>query len=72
MRPLLSFLFFRLQSDGSYRAISYNDPARAPYMQIPVEDVSKVYRAIKRFNTEMYSDNNIIEIKLNDGMSYKM
>ncbi len=36
-------------------------------MQIPVEDVSKFYRAIKRFNTEMYSDKNKIEMKMTDG-----
>ncbi|XP_072032204.1 gamma-butyrobetaine dioxygenase-like [Amphiura filiformis] len=57
----------QLLPNGRFKAISYNDQVRAPYIQIPVQDVYKVYRAIKIFNTELYKHENKIEIKMVEG-----
>ena len=60
---------YRLYPDGSYKSISYNDQVRAPYQLIPVEDVVKVYRALKMFFTEANKEDKKIEIKLQGGRS---
>ncbi|XP_072032174.1 gamma-butyrobetaine dioxygenase-like [Amphiura filiformis] len=57
----------QLLPDGRYKAISYNDQVRAPYIQIPVQDVYKIYQAIKMLNTELYKEENKIQIKLAEG-----
>ncbi|XP_072022476.1 gamma-butyrobetaine dioxygenase-like [Amphiura filiformis] len=57
----------QLLPDGRFKAISYNDQVRAPYIQIPVQDVYKLYRANKIFNTELYKEENKIEIKMVEG-----
>ncbi|XP_072015373.1 gamma-butyrobetaine dioxygenase-like [Amphiura filiformis] len=57
----------QLLPDGRFKAISYCDSVRAPYIQIPVQDVYTIYQALKMFNTELYKEENIIEIKLIEG-----
>ncbi|XP_072025103.1 gamma-butyrobetaine dioxygenase-like [Amphiura filiformis] len=57
----------QLFPDGRFKAISYSDSNRAPYVQIPVKDVHTIYRAMKMFNTELYKEENKIEIKLVEG-----
>ena len=58
----------RFSPDGRYEAVNYNDGARTLCQHILVEDVYKVYRALKVFYSEMNKQENKIEIKLCSGM----
>ena len=70
MPPMIRYMFYyytRFSRDGHYKAVSYSDQARAPYQNIPVEDVYKVYRALKTWHSETNKQENKIEIKLCPG-----
>ncbi|XP_038052320.1 gamma-butyrobetaine dioxygenase-like isoform X2 [Patiria miniata] len=45
----------------------YNDPIRAPYMLMPVEKVTEMYKAIKLFNQVIYRPQNLVHHRLTEG-----
>ncbi|XP_022082905.1 gamma-butyrobetaine dioxygenase-like [Acanthaster planci] len=45
----------------------YNDPIRAPYMLMPVEKVTDMYKAIKLFNHVIYLPQNVVHYRMTEG-----
>lgn len=56
---------FEEDSEGNFKQVYYNDQVRASYLNVPVEKVQDVYRAIKLFHQTLYKNN--ISTKLRDG-----
>lgn len=63
----LSQSFFRLDEQGEFKTLAYNDQTRSPYMNVPVEEVNKIYQALKKFNEFLYRKENFIDYKLQPG-----
>ncbi|XP_071476175.1 gamma-butyrobetaine dioxygenase-like [Diadema antillarum] len=56
-----------LDENGEFKSLAKNDQVRAPYMNIPVEDVAKVYKAMKVLHDAIYDERNMIDVKLQKG-----
>ncbi|XP_071831371.1 gamma-butyrobetaine dioxygenase-like [Apostichopus japonicus] len=56
---------FEEDSEGNFKQVYYNDQVRASYLDVPVDKVQDVYRAMKLFHQTLYKHN--ISIKLRDG-----
>lgn len=56
---------FEEDSEGNFRQVYYNDQVRASYLNVPVEKVKDVYKAIKTFHQTLYKHN--VSLKLRDG-----
>ncbi|XP_071809548.1 gamma-butyrobetaine dioxygenase-like [Asterias amurensis] len=52
---------------GDFLCVNYNDHVRAPYMSLPVEKVTEMYKAIKIFNQVMYRPGNFVQHRLAAG-----
>eukprot|EP00057_Strongylocentrotus_purpuratus_P030705 XP_782480.1 PREDICTED: gamma-butyrobetaine dioxygenase [Strongylocentrotus purpuratus] len=56
-----------LDEQGEFKTLAYNDQTRSPYMNVPVEEVNKIYQALKKFNEFLYRKENFIDYKLQPG-----
>ncbi|XP_038052331.1 gamma-butyrobetaine dioxygenase-like [Patiria miniata] len=61
-RPMIQY-----DRHGKFQAINYSDHCRSTELNIPVEDVKKLYKAIKVFNTVMYRPENVFRHRLAAG-----
>ncbi|XP_072175190.1 gamma-butyrobetaine dioxygenase-like [Diadema setosum] len=57
----------QVDNDGEFLSVSYSNSRRAPYINIPVEEVQRFYRALKEFSNRIYMKENLINIKLAAG-----
>ena len=67
LADFFSSSIYRLDWEGNFAGINYNDGVRAPYWNIPVEEVTNGYRALKTFHRTMYKKENCINYKMQKG-----
>ncbi|XP_071481204.1 gamma-butyrobetaine dioxygenase-like [Diadema antillarum] len=56
-----------LDENGEFKYVAKSDIVRAPYLNVPVEDVAKVYKAMKAFEDAIYDENNFLDFKVQKG-----
>ncbi len=60
-------LYFSFHDNGQIKQVIYNNPARAVKLTIPVEKVQDLYRALKKYNDLLYSEECHITLKMRPG-----
>nr|XP_054761972.1 gamma-butyrobetaine dioxygenase-like [Lytechinus pictus] len=61
-RPIIE-----LDEKGEFKAISHNNAVRAPYMNIPVEEVKNFYKSLAYLDRKLNDKENMIQFKLKEG-----
>jgi len=60
-------LVFELDPNGKLENINFSHQTRDSYMDLEIEEVQKMYTAIKKFNDILYSRENLIHVQLQSG-----